>query len=215
MTTRVLLVDDHQIMREGLHMLLRHESDLEVVADAGSGQDALLQAAESRPDIIIMDIHMSGMNGIEVSRQILNKWPRIKVIVLSAYSESQWLDEALRAGVSGYLIKINAAAELVRAIRVVMAGGIYLCPEALKTLVASYRKLTDTKTDVRPSPLSEREIEVLRLTAEGLRSKEIAAKLGISLKTVETHRAHLMSKLGCGSVVALTLYAVRQGIVTA
>ncbi len=201
-------------MREGLRLLLRQETDLLVVADVGSGQAALVQAAEAKPDVVIMDIHMAGMNGIEVTRQLLERWPRLKIIVLSAYSESQWLDEALRAGVSGYLIKINAAAELVKAIRVVLSGSVYLCSEAVNTLVASYRKLLENKSETRHALLSDRELEVLRLTAEGLRSKEIAAKLNISLKTVETHRAHLMAKLGCNSVVALTLYAVREGIVT-
>ncbi len=201
-------------MREGLRLLLRQETDLQVVADVGSGAAALAQAAETKPDIAIMDIHMAGMNGIEVTRQLLERWPRMKIIVLSAYSETQWLDEALRAGVSGYLIKINAAAELVRAIRTVLAGQVYLCAEAVNTMVTSYRKMLSTKSETKHALLSDREVEVLRLTAEGLRSKEIAAQLNISLKTVETHRAHLMAKLGCNSVVALTLYAVREGIVT-
>jgi DNA-binding NarL/FixJ family response regulator len=201
-------------MREGLRLLLRQETDLQVVADVGSGAAALAQAAETKPDIAIMDIHMAGMNGIEVTRQLLERWPRMKIIVLSAYSETQWLDEALRAGVSGYLIKINAATELVRAIRTVLTGQVYLCAEAVNTMVTSYRKMLSTKSETKHALLSDREVEVLRLTAEGLRSKEIAAQLNISLKTVETHRAHLMAKLGCNSVVALTLYAVREGIVT-
>jgi DNA-binding NarL/FixJ family response regulator len=209
---RILLVDDHEVVRDGLRLKIRHQPDMEVIGEAGNGRVALERAKALSPDLVLVDIHMEGMNGIELSRQLLREHPQMKIVVLSAFPDPDTVNQAVQAGVCGYLLKANAADDLLRAIRVVLAGKTYFCPEVAAAVVADYRRLLLAKENPPPPLLSEREREVLKLTAEGARTKEIAAQLHISLKTVETHRAHLMTKLGCSSVVELTRYALREGI---
>jgi len=212
MKARILLVDDHEVLRDGLRMKIRQQPDMEVVGEAGNGQAALERIQELSPDLVVVDVHMEDMTGIDLTRQVLRDHPRMKIVVLSAYPDSDLVSQAVQAGVCGYVLKANAGDDLIRALRTVLAGKSYFCPEVATVLMEDYRRLLSTKDCPPPSPLSEREREVLKLTAEGVRTKEIADRLHISLKTVETHRAHLMTKLGCASVVELTRYALREGI---
>ena len=212
---RILLVDDHRILREGLCALLTREPGLEVVAQVGDGDAALKAVRRAPPDLVLMDIHLPDMNGIEVARRILAVFPEVKVIMLSSDHGHDSVHEALLAGVSGYVLKENASEELVRAIRAVVGGQLYLCPEVSTEIIASYRR-GQLPNIAPPGPeLSNREREVLKLLADGLRTKEIAERIGVSTKTVETYRHRLMEKLQLTSVAELTRYAIREGIVEA
>ncbi len=214
MSIKILLVDDHEVVRHGLRAVVRREPDMIVVGEAGDGASALRQAAELLPDAVVLDVHMAGMDGIEASRQILARLPKTKILILSAFPDPELVDRALRAGVSGYVLKANASGEILWAIRAMMAGKTYLCPEVATTLVAAYT----AKIAAKPAPakpvLSEREQEVLKLTAEGLRTKEIAQRMNIGVRTVETYRKRLMEKVGCRGTVELTRFALREGIVS-
>ena len=211
--TRILLIDDHRLLRDGLRALLARHHEFRVTGEAGDGASAL-RAVRSQPfDIVLLDVHLPDMNGIEVARRILAVFPEIKVIVLSSDHSHDCVHEALLAGVSGYILKDNATDDLLRALHTVVAGQLYLCPEVSTDIVASYRSgLLPNVAPPQPI-LSERELQVLKLLADGLRSKEIADNLGIGAKSVETYRARLMEKLKLGSVAELTRYAVREGIV--
>ena len=214
MQTRILLVDDHQVVRDGLRLVIREQSDMEIVGEAEHGVTALSETTRLQPDIIIMDIHLDDMSGIEVSRQVLGMNPKIKIIILSAYPDTELVNEAVEAGVSGYILKSNSSGEILQAIRIVMSGKMYLCSDATTALMLSYKKLIENKTLPTGPKLSERELDVLKLIAEGLRTKEIADRLNLGVKTVETHRANLMIKLKCASPVDLVKYALREGITT-
>ena len=211
--TRILLIDDHRLLRDGLRALLARHHEFRVTGEAGDGASAL-RAVRSQPfDIVLLDVHLPDMNGIEVARRILAVFPEIKVIVLSSDHSHDCVHEALLAGVSGYILKDNATDDLLRALHTVVAGQLYLCPEVSTDIVASYRSgLLPNVAPPQPL-LSERELQVLKLLADGLRTKEIADNLGIGAKSVETYRARLMEKLKLGSVAELTRYAVREGIV--
>jgi DNA-binding NarL/FixJ family response regulator len=212
---RILLVDDHRMLREGLRALLSREPGYVVVAEAGDGDSALKSVRREPPDLIVLDVHLPDMNGIEVARRILAVFPEVKVIMLSSDHSHNCVHEALLAGVSGYVLKENAAEELLRAIHTVVAGQLYLCPEVGTEIIASYRR-GQLPNLAPPVPLlSGREREVLKLLADGLRTKEIADQLGVSAKTVETYRHRLMEKLQLPSVAELTRYAIREGIVQA
>ena len=212
MTIRILLVDDHQIMLEGMRLVLEKESDMEVVAVANSGKLALDHAKKHKPDLILMDIQLNDIDGIEVSQLIFDQLPKVRIIIVSALVDSDLVNRAIQVGIHGYLLKSNAANDLTQTIRMVMQGNTCLCPEATNALVHNYKTLLANKKQPEKPIFSDREREVLKLTAEGLRVKEIAHKLNISIKTVETHRSHLMAKLQCSSVVDLTRYALREGI---
>lgn len=214
MSIKVLVVDDHQIVREGLGSLLGRQPDMALVGEAGDGDAALRQAGELLPDVVIVDIHLTGMDGIEASRQILTRLPQTKILILSGLADRELVNRALQAGVSGYLLKGNASDEILWAIRAMMAGKIYLCPEVATPLVAEYASQLAAKPAPAKPRLSERELQVLKLTAEGLRTKEIAERMKIGPRTVETYRARLMQKVGCHGNVELTRYAVREGIVS-
>jgi DNA-binding NarL/FixJ family response regulator len=211
--SRVLLVDDHALMRGGLRMLLDGHPDFEVVGEASDGRSAVTVAAAASPDIVLMDIEMPGENGIEVSRHVLEVCPRARIIILSAFPDDRYVTEAVQVGVSGYLLKGNAPAEVLSALTAVRNGLTYMCPEATSALVASFKASLTERHPGGPA-LSPRELEVLKMVADGLRTKEIAARLGIGAKTVDTHRARLMKKLGCGSTAELVRYAIREGLVT-
>lgn len=214
MSTRIVLADDHQILLAGIRSLLERDLGLQVVAEARDGLEALRAVAEQRPDIVIMDVSMPGMNGIEATRQIRAGWPQVKILCLSMHAEKQFISAALAAGASGYLLKDCALEELERAIRTVIAGHTYLSPAIADTVVADYRTQLAGGALASPSPLSEREREVLQLLAEGVSTKKIAARLALSAKTVASHREHIMAKLGVHSIAELTKYAIRHGLTT-
>lgn len=209
---RILLVDDHEMMRKGLRMLIADQPGMSVVGEAGD-RDAALELIKNQPaDVIVMDIHLPGINGIETSREILANHPGVKVVALSADPDLTLVNAALQAGVSGYLTKDCGPAELLQAIRSAIDGRIYLSPDVASVVVNDYmRGLGDRRSSSRPH-LSEREQHLLRLVAEGKRNKEIAGILNVGVKSVETYRSRLMKKLGCASTVELTRYALREGI---
>lgn len=212
MSVRVILADDHRIMRQGLRALLESEHDIEVVDEADNGRRTVQLAREMRPDVIVMDLTMPDLNGIEATRQIVADDPGIKVLALSMHSDKRFVAGVLGAGASGYLLKDCALEELVRAIRVVVAGQVYLSPGIAGVMVEGY--VREATADELPmfSALTPREREVLQLIAEGKTTKEIASVLTVSVKTVETHRQQIMNKLDIHSVAELTKYAIREGL---
>jgi len=213
MTTRVLVADDHEIMREGLGALLAKESDMEVVGQAANGREAVELAARLLPDAIIMDIAMPDLNGIDATRQIKEKHPDVKIIGLSSHCERRLIAGMLKAGASGYLLKHYAFKETVQAIRATaVAGQRYLSPGVAGVLVEDYVGRLSAEDHPAPSTLTSREREVLQLVAEGLSTKQIASRLHISVQAVSNHRRQLMSKLEVESTAALTKYAIREGL---
>ena len=212
MKIRVLLADDHKIVRDGLRALVERCDDMEVVAEAETGRKALLLARKYNPEIVIMDISMPDLNGIDATRQILEEVKGVKVIALSMHSDRQFVDGMLRAGVSGYLLKDCAGDELIQCIRLVLSGRICLSPGITGFLVNEYLQPAKDQVLADRTELSLREREVLQLIAEGRSAKDIADALHISVKTVETHRKNIMEKANLHSVAELTKYAIRQGL---
>lgn len=206
---RVLLADDHILVREGLRALLAKEADIQVVAEAGDGRDALRAARETRPDVAAMDLSMPLLNGLEAARQMAAWGQSPRVILLTVHAEDRYVLEAIRAGVRGYVLKKQAAADLVRAIREVSGGGVYLSPGISAAVVEAVR----SPQAPREEPLTSREREVLQLVAEGKTTKEIAVLLGVSVKTADAHRTRLMQKLDIHDIAGLTRYAIRHGII--
>jgi len=213
-TVRLLLADDHIIMREGLKLLLSKAADIEVVAEASNGREAVALADELRPDLIVMDLNMPVMGGIEATRCILASDSSARIIVLSMLADRDCVSESLKLGVKGYLLKDCAAGELLAAIRAVAAGVAYLGSIVTDTVISDYSRLLAGDSASQLCRLSRREQEVLRLMAEGLNTKEVAFQLNVSTKTIETQRASLMKKLELYSVAELTRFAVRHGLVT-
>lgn len=212
MAIRIILADDHKIMRDGLKALLEKEGDILIAGEASDGHSAVRMVAEKSPDIIVMDVGMPDLNGIEATRQIVNRHEHTKVLALSMHADRRYVTEMLRAGAAGYLIKDSAFDELAQAVRTVMAGRTYLSPEIAGKVVEECRHPTLGREDSPFALLTEREREVLQQLAEGHRTKEIAANLFVSVKTVETHRSHVMEKLQLHSVAELTKYAIREGL---
>ena len=211
--TKILLADDHKITRQGLRSLLEKESDMEVVAEAEEGRSAVQLARKLTPDVVIMDVSMPDLNGIEAARQIIKSSKTIKVIALSMHSDSLFVTEMLKSGVGGYLLKDCAFEELAGAIRSVMAGKTYLSPSISDIVVNGYLSHVGGSQDTAgTSVLTDREREVLQMIAEGKSTKQIALGLHISVKTVETHRRQIMNKLNIFSVAELTKYAIRKGL---
>jgi len=212
MNIRVLLVDDHMIMRQGLAALLKNERDIEVVAEAANGLEALDFARECTPDVIVMDMTMPLMNGIEASRKILEENPAIRIIILSMVLDEPCVVEALKSGAMGYVLKDCASDELVAAIRSSIAGFPYLCREVTGLVIKGYtNSFTEQPGGCQPL-LSPREREVLQLIADGKSTKEIAFQFNVSIKTIDTQRNTIMKKLDLHSVAELTKYAVREGL---
>jgi DNA-binding NarL/FixJ family response regulator len=215
MAIRVVLVDDHQILREGLKSLLSKQLDMEVVGEASSGREALELARKLRPDVMVMDIAMRDLNGIDATRQITSEIDGTRVVALSTHSDRRYVSEMLAAGATGYLLKDGAFDTLAKAIRSVASGQVYLAPGIADVVVADYVKHLSGEATTTPSSargLTAREREVLQLIAEGISTKEIASKLHLSVKTVETHRRQIMEKLGIYNVAGLVKYAVREGL---
>ncbi len=214
MITRILLADDHAIVLDGLASLLDKYSDFTVVGRAADGFDAVRLSGELSPDVVVMDISMPGLNGIDATRKILAADPRIKVIALSMHNDSMYVSEALKSGARGYLLKESAFDELIAALRTVMKGRCYLSSSITGVVVKDYVGLLE---GVGPESgafavLSRREREVLQALAEGLSTKDIAGRLGVSVKTVETYRSQIMDKLDLHTVAELTKYAIREGL---
>jgi two-component system NarL family response regulator len=211
LTLRILLVDDHAMLREGLRSILRAESDVEVVGEAADGNSAVELAHTLAPDVVVMDVGMSGLNGMEATRRIRAGSPGARVIALSTHSDRRYVLGMLEAGAAGYVVKVSAYDELRQAVRTVASGRVYLSPQIADVVLTARVATSPTGA----AKLGSREREVLQLIAEGHRSPEIAQRLHISTHTVETHRRNLMQKLGLHSVADLTRYAIREGITQA
>ena len=210
--TRVLLVDDHDVVRAGVRTVLERMPEVEVVGEAQNGREALELARRLQPDLVLMDIAMPDLNGVEAARQMLAAGGvETRVVALSMHSDRQFVGEMLKAGASGYLLKNSVGQHLPPAIRAVRAGKVYLSPEVHDVIVEDYVRHAPGRNSVVET-LSAREREVLQLLAEGKQNKEIAARLNIAVKTVETHRAQLMAKLKVHSVAELTKIAIREGL---
>lgn len=212
MSIRIILAEDHKITREGLVSMLEDQPDMEVVGEAGNGRDAIQLARELSPDLVIMDVTMPGLNGIDSTRVITSNPKRIKVIALSMYSDKQFVQGMMQAGASGYLLKDCAFNELAHAIRAVFKGDTYLSPGIAGIVVEDYVSKLSRSASSASSVLTRREREVLQLISEGESTKHIASKLAISVKTVETHRRQMMGKIGIRTVAGLTKYAIREGL---
>ncbi len=210
---RVLLADDHTILRKGLRSLLEDEADIDVVAEARDGVETLDRAGQLRPDVILMDITMPDINGLEATRQIVKSQPNVRVVMLTMHENDAYIQQALRAGAAGYVVKQAAVTELVAAVRAVYRGDFYLSPSVSRKLVNWFVQQADPPQDDPYWRLTDRERQVLSLIAQGDTTREIARKLYVSMKTVETHRMHLMKKLNLHTVADLTRYAVHKDLI--
>ena len=212
MSIRILLVDDHTIIRQGLRSLLEKQPGMEVVGEAENGQNAVKLVQELLPDVMIMDVAMPDLNGVEATRQIVAIAPSVKVVALSMHSDRRFVVAMLKAGASGYLLKDCAFEELAHVIRAVRANRTYISPKIADVMIKDYVRLfPDTKLSVF-SLLSSRERQVLQLLSEGKTTKQISTDLNVSVKTVETYRQHIMDKLDIHSIAELTKYAIREGL---
>jgi DNA-binding NarL/FixJ family response regulator len=212
MTIRVLLVDDHEIVRQGLRALMAEEEDVELIGEAGDGREAMRLAEQLRPDVVVMDIAMPGLNGVEATRRIRELVPGLQVVALSMHADKRFVRQMLMSGASAYLRKGCKFSELITAIRNVAEGKGYLSPEIARTITEDYTRRLQPKDSSAASLLTPREREVLQLLAEGHRPKEVASMLDISVKTVSTHRRNIMDKTASKSVAELTKYAIREGL---
>jgi DNA-binding NarL/FixJ family response regulator len=208
---RILLADDHAIVRQGLKLLIDNQSDMGVVGEAADGTDAVSQAKSLSPDIVVMDISMPGMNGLVATRTLKRMLPNVAIVALTRHDDDTYLEELLRAGASGYVLKQSAPTDFLRAIRAVAAGGVYLDPAITSRVADGLLSGEAAISNESASSISERESEVLRLIAIGHSNKEVAAQLKISVKTVEVHKANAMRKLGLAGRVDIIRYAVLQG----
>lgn len=212
MTIKLLIVDDHKIMREGLRTILEQENEFTTIGEAANGREALNIIKEKVPDIVIMDINMPEMNGMETTRRIKANFPKTKVIALSMHSDRFYVAEMLKAGVSGYLLKDCSTKDIIDAVHNVSKNRSYLSPEITGVVINDFIEQNQTDHCTGVSHLTEKEREVLQLIAEGCTSKIIAANLNIAVKTVESHRINIMKKLDIHSIANLTKFAVRHGI---
>lgn len=212
MQIKILLADDHKIVRDGLRALIEKEPDMAVVAEACDGRTTVRKAKELMPHIIIIDISMPDLNGIEAARQIMSNTPNTKIIALSMHSDRRFVMNMLEAGAAGYLLKDSAFEELSMAIKTVLSGKPYLSPAIVGVVVEDVMRHSSQKTSRAKIELTPREREVLQLLAEGHTTKHIASQLNVSVKTVETHRRQVMEKLDTHSVAELTKYAIREGL---
>jgi two-component system response regulator NreC len=207
MPIRILLADDHVIVRQGLRALLE-QAGLAVIGEASDGEKALEVAHEQQPDVAVLDIGMPRLNGLETARRLREAVPQAKIVLLTVHTEDPYVLEAMQAGAVGYVLKTQATLDLVQAIQAVLQGEIYLSPRVSRTVVTAYL----TRSGLPPDPLTSREREILQLIAEGQTTKEIAWRLGLSAKTVESHRIRLMRKLDIHETATLVRYAIRRGL---
>jgi len=213
--TRVLLADDHAMVRQGLRALLERERDLVIVGDAADGREAVRMAAELRPDVVVMDISMPRLNGIEATRRILAASPGTRIVALTMHAGEEYVSELLKAGATGYVLKESPASDVIAAIRVVRQGGSFLNRKISEQVVNGYLGRSGPRESAARPPdlLTPREREVLQLIAEGNTNRAIAKQLGLSAKTVEAHRTRIMAKLGVHNAAGLTRYAIRRGLI--
>lgn len=208
---RVFIADDHAVLRDGLRALINGQVDMETIGEADNGRTAYEKAKELRPDVAVMDISMPELNGVQATERLRRDSPDIKVLALTAYNDKPYLDQLLKAGVSGYVLKLSAAEELIQAIRTVAAGGMYLDPKMVHKVTDNYVRTQSLKGERRHKELSPREEEVTRLVAQGHSNKDISERLNISVKTVESHKANVMEKLELRSRTEIVRYAVQLG----
>jgi two-component system response regulator NreC len=212
---RILLADDHTVMRNGLRLLLERQPNLQVVGEAADGREAVDLADSEKPDVVVMDIAMPHLNGVEAARQITTRSPQTAIAILSMHSDESYVIRSLKAGARAYLLKDSAEADLIAAIQAIMKGQSFFSPAVRKILKEDYmRQLEEMGAEDSYELLTTREREVLQLVAEGKSNKEVANLLNLSLYTVETHRTHILQKLNLHSVPELILYAVRKGIIS-
>ncbi|MEH6570368.1 MAG: response regulator transcription factor [Halioglobus sp.] len=210
--TRILLAEDHEVMRAALRSLLDAREDLMVVGEAGNGREMMGLIEKSAPDVVVMDINMPELNGIEATRQLHSRFPHIKVLGLSVHVKGRMVAEMINAGARGYVPKNSAASELLEAIHTIMRGKMYLSPDVLGDFVESQNRAASGKTAL--AKFTERERQVLQLLAEGYASKEVAAKLSLGVPTIHSHRQHIMQKLNARGIADLVRYAIREGIIS-
>lgn len=210
---RLLLVDDHNLVRAGLRTLLEQMAGVEVVGETEDGREAVRLARKLQPDVVLMDIAMPGLNGIDAAMQIRQRQPEVVILILSMYSDDIYVDRALRSGAAGYLLKDSATEELSLALNAIRAGETYLSPRISRKVLDSYLGRR-SGGDVEDAPLTVRQREVLQLISEGKTTRQIAGILKLSIKTVETHRANIMHRLGISDVAGLVRYAIRIGLVS-
>jgi DNA-binding NarL/FixJ family response regulator len=208
---RILVADDHAVLRDGLKALVSAQPDMEIVGEAENGQTTYERAKELMPDVVLMDISMPELNGVQATELLRRDCPRVKILVLTAYKDKGYLDRLLKVGASGFILKLSAAEELIGAIRLVAEGKTYLDPQMVDRIAEGYVRSKTLKGEVRQRELTSREEEVLRLIARGYSNKEISSQLKIAVKTVESHKANLMQKLELRSRTEIVRYAVRQG----
>jgi DNA-binding NarL/FixJ family response regulator len=208
---RVLVADDHAVLRDGLKALVSAQPDMEIVGEAENGQTTYERAKELMPDVVLMDISMPELNGLQATELLRRDCPRVKILVLTAYKDKGYLDRLLTVGASGFILKLSAAEELIGAIRLVAEGKTYLDPHMVDRIAEGYVRSKTLKGEVRQRELTSREEEVLRLIARGYSNKEVSTQLKIAVKTVESHKANLMRKLELRSRTEIVRYAVRQG----
>ena len=211
--TTIVLADDHRIVRQGLHALLQAEPDFQVIGEAGDGRGAIELVKQHKPDVLVLDLMMPELNGLEVARQLSKQAARTKVIILSMYDDEGFVLEALGNGVAGYVLKDSSSSDLILAVREVIAGRRYLSPPLSDRAIAAYQQMARSGTLEKYETLTTREREVLQLTAEGHTHSEIATRLGISVRTAETHRLRVMNKLNLHTQADLIKYAIRRGII--
>ena len=211
---KVVVVDDHKIIKDGLRSLLERQPDMEVVAEADNGRIALKLVKELSPDIVIMDIGMRELNGIDATREIVRMSPGVKVLALSMYSDKRFIKGMLKAGASGYMLKDSAFKELIDAIRVIFEDKIYISPSIASIVTDDYLNQSPESDSSTRSFLTSRELEVLQLLVEGRSTKQIASSLHLSIKTIESHRSRVMKKVDVDNIVDLTKYAIREGIIS-
>jgi len=211
---KLLVADDHKIFRQGIKKLLEEEPDLQVVGEAADGRETIKKATELKPDVILMDIAMANLNGLQATKQIKKILPDTKVIMVTMHKNEEYVLQSFQAGASGYILKEGAVEELVSAIRTIHQDKSFLSPAISKTLIDAYlRKMETGKTETPFDLLTDREREVLQLIAEGYTNREVAKSLFISVKTVEAHRAHIMQKLNIHEIARLVKYAIQKGLV--
>jgi DNA-binding NarL/FixJ family response regulator len=212
---RVLIADDHALLREGIRALLRASDDVEVVGEAADGQEAVEECRRLRPDVVLMDVAMPGLGGLEAALQLRRELPEVRVLVLTQYEDREYVARFLRSGVAGYVLKKSAGAELLAAIRSAHRGGLVLDPAIAREAVDLGRAAAEAAAEDPYELLTEREKQVLKLVAEGGASKDVAQVLGMSVKTAMTHREHLMEKLGLHNRTDLVRFALRRGVIRA